>query len=226
MIAAGRWDEADQLLSGALQRHPDDRNLATAHALAAHTRGAYKEAARRLRRARKLGATEPFVSSRLAEALRLTGKCELAEMLLDNALARYPNDIRVLTEAARLAQDMNCPQAAADHWRRAMVRAKPRADRLHARSLFLSGDIDGAARLVALARRLHPNYADLIATDTDIAAAREDWPQAIRCEPSTAGICRTTRSASKASATRFTIPSGARRRADARHECCDSKAWA
>lgn len=181
LIEARRWDEADVLVHAALDRYPDDRGLASAHALVAQSRGAYDEATRRWHRARQLGAKEPFASSRLAAALRLTGECAAAAVLIDDALALYPRDIRILTEAARLAQDMNRPQAAAGFWRRAITRAKPRADWLqgYARSLLLSGDLDGAARLVASARRRHPRDIALIATSADIAAARQDWARAM-----------------------------------------------
>ena len=181
LIDARRFDEVEALLEAARTAHPDDPRLATVYALAAHSRGLYREAVDRWNQARRIGAAEPFAASCLAANLRMLGEYSAAQSLVDDALVRYPDDIMALTEAARLAQDRNCPQAAADLWHRAITRAKPHADWLqgYGQSLFFAGEVDRAARVLASARRQHPNHRGLIAAEGAIAVARQDWTRAI-----------------------------------------------
>ena len=181
LIAARRFDEADALLQPSLEARPADRRLATVHALVAHARGAYREAVARWTHARELGAKEPFAAACLAANLRILGELDAAQALIGAALARHPDDLMALTEAARLAQARNRPHAAAALWRRAIGRAKPHADWLqgYGQSLFFAGEVDRAARVLASARRQHPTHRGLIAAEGAISVARQDWQRAI-----------------------------------------------
>ena len=181
LIEARRFDEADALLAEALAQRPAHRGLASAYAFSAHCRGRYEEAVIRWTRARDLGAKEPFCSACLAANLRALGEHDLAQALIDEALARFPDDLMVLTEAARLARDRNRPQDSLEFWRRAIGLAKPHPDWLqgYVQSFFFLGDIDGAEAALKPARQKFPDHRGLLAVEGAIAVARQDWPAAV-----------------------------------------------
>ncbi|VVB46461.1 protein of unknown function [Beijerinckiaceae bacterium RH AL1] len=149
----------------------------------AQAQGMHREAADLWRQARARRADNAMATARLAACLRRLGEPAEARAILEEALARSPDDVRLLSEAARLAQERADPQAAVDLWRRAMARAKPHADWLqsYTLSLLALGDLDAAAREVAAARRKFPDFVDLIATEGWVANARQDWPLALAC---------------------------------------------
>ena len=123
----------------------------------------------------------PSPAACLAANLRMLGDHSAAQALIDDALARYPDDLMALTEAARLASDRNRPNDAAAFWLRAIKRARPHADWLqgYGQSLFFAGDVERATRVLASARRQHPRHRGLIAAEGAIAVACQDWRKAI-----------------------------------------------
>ena len=181
LIEARRFDEADALLVERLVERPEDRRLAVAYAFSAHCSGRYREGVVRWTRAREIGAAEPFCTVCLASNLRELGEHDAAQAVMDAELARYPNDLMVLTEAARLARERNRPRDSLAFWRRAITLAKPHPEWLqgYVQSLFSLGEIDRAERALRSARRQFPEYRSLLAVEGAIAVAREDWPKAV-----------------------------------------------
>ncbi|MCX8254356.1 MAG: tetratricopeptide repeat protein [Beijerinckiaceae bacterium] len=180
LLKARRYASADALLEAARATHPRSRSLASTAGTAAQERGRHAEAVRHWNCARRLGASEPLAVARLASSLRHLGRLSEAQALVDSVVGRHPKNVRILTEAARLALHGNRPDAAADLWRRAMRRAKPHPDWLegYAQSLIRLGDIETASAVVASARRRYPDDLGLLAAEGELATAKQDWTRA------------------------------------------------
>ncbi|MCX8253018.1 hypothetical protein RHAL1_01389 [Beijerinckiaceae bacterium RH AL1] len=181
LVEQFRYDEAEALLADELARRPRERRLLVPYAYVAHGRGDYEEAIARWTRARQAGASEPLCVACLATNHRALQRFEIAQALIDEALARFPNDLTVLTEAARLARDRHRPADAAAFWHRAIRRARPHPDWLqgYAQSLFFQGDFDRADKILTAARRRFPSHFGLRAAQGAIIVARQRWPEAV-----------------------------------------------
>ena len=181
LLREKRFLEADGYLAAALSDKPQDAKLAVTYALSAHERGLFQEAIDRWRAAAEAGAPEALCAAGIAGNLRELGDLEGAQRTLDAALARAPDDVNALTEAARLARTRNRPGVAFEHWRRAITLMRPHPDWLqgYAQSLFVLGDLDRASRALASARRRFPSHQGLCAVEGAILVARQDWPRAI-----------------------------------------------
>lgn len=105
---AGAWDDAEKLLSQALQKAPNDERLRFARVNVLLTRGKLQEARPELDR---LISEQPDVlpyQARLAEIHAREGRLDDAERMLRTAVQRDPSDVRrVLAMAEFLAQYRN-----------------------------------------------------------------------------------------------------------------------
>ena len=123
----------------------------------------------------------PICHYALAAVLRRSGNLERAAEVIDAGIARFPNDLGTIVEAARVAGRRGDDAAAYDLWARTLAHASPRPLWLGAaaHALVVLGRYDEAERLLEKARRAHPRHRGLMAVECMLASAREDWPRAI-----------------------------------------------
>lgn len=103
LIGQGAFIDADDVLGRGIAAYPADRTLAQLFALSAHNSGRYAEAIPRWEVLLGLAPEDPMCYAGLSANLRELGILERAEALLETALTRFPDDMLILTEAARVA---------------------------------------------------------------------------------------------------------------------------
>lgn len=148
-----RLDEAESLLREAAGRFTDNASIVLERARAADARQDWQEAARRWRTATSHQPNEPRNYSNTAVALRRAGRLDEAENLLAEAAARFPGDILIAGELARLASaQQNWPEAAR-RWQ-VVIKCQPTESRAYlaaATALRHAGRFDEAEDLLAQA---------------------------------------------------------------------------
>ena len=109
LIARGAFVEADEVLAEALLAFPDDPRLLKLYATSAHNQGRYGGAIQRWTRGVTVDPNDPMCFAGFASNLREHGSLFRASDVMSSALARFPDEMVVLTEAARLAEATNRP---------------------------------------------------------------------------------------------------------------------
>ena len=176
---SGRFDEADVMLASGLSTFPGDATLLFEYAHSAHSAGRYAIAVERWRAARTAQPDNAMCWSGVCGNLRELGQLEAAAMDMDVALERFPNDIGIVSEAARLADRRFQFEDSLRLWAKAMSNYNPEALLGHAHTLVLLGRFDEAATEIEAARRRHPDDMCLDALEGTLISAREDWPKAV-----------------------------------------------
>lgn len=179
---AGRFDEAEALLAGALGRFPDEGLLRFEHAVVAAAREDWPAATERWASLRARFPEQPAGYVAGAVALREQGRRAGAEALLADAIAHFPEDRSPFLEFARTAHLASDWPAAAERWAALRERFP----------MQLAGYVAGAAALHALGRpeAAEALLADAVARFPDerepaiehawIANHRGDWGEAVR----------------------------------------------
>jgi hypothetical protein len=121
LIARQDFVEADDLLSLALATFPNDPALAKLYAVSAHNSGRYSGAVNRWIIAEQLDPLDPMCIAGIASNLREHGALDRAADVIENALAKFPDDMIVLTEAARIAEATSRPADALCLWEKAIA---------------------------------------------------------------------------------------------------------
>ena len=116
LIARGAFITADDVLSEALVTFPNDAGLAKLYAFSAHNSGRYSAAVNRWNKALNLNPTDPMCFAGFASNLREHGDPHRAWNVISSALLQYPDEMVVLTEAARIAVMMKRPAEAFRLW--------------------------------------------------------------------------------------------------------------
>lgn len=122
---AGRFDEADAMVERGLAVYPDDRSLLYEHAFSAHEAGRYTVAIGRWEKALVAAPDLAMCHAGVAANLRETGDIERASAVIAAALARFPADLTVVTEAARIADMRLRFDESLPLWRRAAEAPSP-----------------------------------------------------------------------------------------------------
>lgn len=168
LIRSGHGAEADAVLGAGRSLFPENAELASHYAFAAHSRGAHAEAVRRW-----TVTVERFPSFALnhyclAANLRELGRVDRAKVVIDAALMRFPGDANTIAEAARVASAGKRWSEAVALWDRALAAASSpgwRQARAAAAEALTDGEPEatrppGSLRIVAITRIL--DEADLV----------------------------------------------------------------
>jgi tetratricopeptide (TPR) repeat protein len=121
---AGRRDEEDRILYAMLEQFPDDFGVASEFAVHAIRASDWPESLRRWELVKLRFPTQPSCDSFLAMALRNMGREDEAATTLTEAMERFPGDLHLLFEAARLARHNRDWAQALDRWN-AVRQARP-----------------------------------------------------------------------------------------------------
>ncbi len=116
LIANQAFVEADDLLSEALAVYPNHAALVKAYALSAHSSGRYAPAIVRWSHAISLNGHDPMCFAGYASNLREHGALDRAQDVVASALSQFPDDLVVLSEAARIAARTRRPADALALW--------------------------------------------------------------------------------------------------------------
>lgn len=178
---SGRYDEADAMVARGLALFPGDKSLLYEHASSAHAAGRYTVAIERWEKALAADPDLAMCHAGLAANLRETGDLERAAVTIETALARFPVDLTVATEAARIADRSLRFDRSLPLWRRAAGTAQPAPE-------WLQGEIHALIRLVRFpeaeaalvaAKARFPQHPGLMAVEGILASERHEWPRAL-----------------------------------------------
>ena len=177
----GRFEEADRMLERGLGAFPDDRTLLYEHAMSAHNSGRYTLAITRWEHALRIAPDIAMCFCGLAANLRETGQLDRAQTIIDEAERRFPEDLVVVSEAARIADARGLDDVALGHWARAVVSSNPTPDWFQgqAQALLRLGRLPEADAALKAGLERFPNSQGLMAVEGQLASTRADWPKAI-----------------------------------------------
>lgn len=178
---AGRFDEADAMVARGLAVFPGDRTLLYEHAFSAHAAGRYALAVTRWEAALAAAPDLAMCHAGVAANLRETGAIERAASVVAGALRRFPDDLTVMTEAARVADMRLRFEESLPLWRRAAEAADPAPEWMQgeAHALLRLGRLDEAQRVLDRARPRFPDAPGLLAVEALLALERGDWRKAV-----------------------------------------------
>ena len=178
---AGRFDEADAMLERGLAVYPADRSLLYEHAFSAHAAGRYAVAVTRWEAALAVAPDLAMCHAGVAANLRETGADERAATVIAAALARFPDDLTILSEAARIADMRLRFDEALPLWRRAAEAPNPAPEWLQgeAHALLRLGRFEEAQHALGNARRRFPDAPGLLALEGLLACERGDWSTSV-----------------------------------------------
>jgi tetratricopeptide (TPR) repeat protein len=181
LFARQQFDDADEILQRGLKAFPDNRDLIVQYAFSAHNSRRYSEAIVRWGRVRERWPDVAMAWCGIAANARETLKIDEAFSTITEAQRRFPDDLLVVNEAARVANIRGAHAEAMMLWKRMLVKRPKHPESLqgHVNSLMMLGRFDEAAAELDLASSLFPDDRGLIATKGMLAMAREDWDGAI-----------------------------------------------
>jgi len=179
---SGQSDQAEMMLSDAVQTHPDDPGIAIELARIAHRRRKWDTAISRWQVVRTKFANVPAGFTGGAETLREAGRWHDAEALLSTAAERWPTDQGVATEIAWLAYHRSDWETATERWTNVRDRFPNHQSGylIGARALQAAGQASPALAVLAEAQRRWPNDQPVLITTADLANARGDHPECVR----------------------------------------------
>lgn len=182
LVAGGRDGDAEATLEAALAARPEHPDLLAAYALLANNSGRHALAAARWARLRQAAPKRALAWCGVAANARELDDLATAAATIEEALALFPDDPAILSEAARVADRLGRPAEALPFWQRLAARddAHPSWRRGYAHDLVLLGRHDEAAAELAAAERRFPDDAGLMATRGILAMSRRDWDEAKR----------------------------------------------
>jgi tetratricopeptide (TPR) repeat protein len=112
----GQPEEGEAMLTDALQRFPDDANVANEHAWAAGNRGDHEESLSRYRAILARFPDDVSAYQGASRALVALGRTEEGEAMLQEALRRFPDHPHLLFELAHAAEHRSDWAEAAQRW--------------------------------------------------------------------------------------------------------------
>ena len=176
-----RFADADSMMERGLGAFPDDRTLLYEYAMSAHNSGRYDIAIARWENALRVAPDIAMCSCGLAANLRETRQLDRAQDVVDQALRAFPEDLVVVSEAARVADARGMDEDALALWATAAASCHPTPDWLQgqAQALIRLGRLHEAAVVLTSARDRFPGAQGLMAVEGELASARSDWPAAV-----------------------------------------------
>lgn len=177
----GRFADAQNVLMPALRLFPGDTDILALNAWTAHYRGAFAEAAERWA---ALRASAPQLSvgwTGGAISLSAQGQSLAATALMDEAVARFADDVNVAIEWARQAQRVQEWEDAEHRWRRIAGRFpnRPRVATGFANVLSRNGKTAEAEEFLAGALQRMPGEPTLLRAHAECASARSAWNESV-----------------------------------------------
>lgn len=181
LVAQRRFADADEVLEGGLERHPHHAELLEQHAFSAHNSGRYQEAIKRWERVREACPELAMAWSGLAANDRELGRIDQASTTIAAALQRFPDDLAVISEAARIADRRGAASEALLLWGRMLETqaVDPGWLQGYLNNLILLRRFDEAAIELHRALSRFPDHSGLLATRGMLAMALEDWDAAM-----------------------------------------------
>ena len=176
-----RFDEADAMLERGLGAFPGDRTLLFEYAMSAHNSGRYTVAIDRWQHALRSAPDLAMCHCGLAANLRETGCFEQARDAIATAVRLFPDDLVVLSEAARLADARGAFDEALPLWKRAAASANPPPEWVQgeAHALVRLERYGEAEAALAAGRLRFPRAPGLMAVEGLLASERGEWPKAV-----------------------------------------------
>lgn len=177
----GYPEQADDLLGRGLARDPANVALATAYAISAQGAARFAEAFSRWSTLRGMRPDLALPLRGMASSAREQSKLAEARDLIAEARRRFPDDLEIMAEAARLALRFGDHDGALPLWQRLCASRDPQPDWLvmHVQTLLFLHQLDEATVALDAARRLQPDFRGVEALAGTIAAAKQDWDAAI-----------------------------------------------
>lgn len=171
-IGVGRFDEADIILRGAINRWPNDPEYLAGSAWLARERGDLEEAIQRWARFQRKFPRDHRGYQGASACLRQTGRLDEAETLMARAAKRNPRNLDILTEWANVAEARSDFSTALDRWETIVARGGPVIGTVGvARVLRLSGRLGEAEQRLRDVQRLNPGRPELAAALARITEA-------------------------------------------------------
>ncbi len=176
-----RFDEADAMIERGLGAFPDDRTLLFEYAMSAHNSGRYATAIVRWDRALRFAPDLAMCHCGLAANLRETGCLERARETIGAAMQLFPDDLIVVSEAARIADSRGVFDEALPLWKRAAASANPPPEWVQgqAHALVRLERYGEAEAALAAGRLRFPRAPGLMAVEGLLASERGEWPKAV-----------------------------------------------
>ena len=181
LIARRDFEKADEFLEQGLSSSPEHSGLLIQYAFSAHNSGRYREAIIRWTQARDKHPDMAMTWSGLAANERELGKIDEASSTIAAALQLFPNNLTVISEAARVADCRGAPAEAISLWKRMIEAETVHPDWLQSylNDLVLLGRFEEATAQLSNALALHPEHRGLLAIRGLLAMAAEDWEGAM-----------------------------------------------
>jgi HAD superfamily phosphatase (TIGR01681 family) len=176
----GRQNEAEAMLVSASEKFPKDSSTWSVLAQLAEQRLDWKTAEQHWRRFLELDNQSAWPYEALARALRLQRKFDAAAALLADSQARFPDELWIYSEQARLAQDRRDWPFALSGWQKVQNRFPEVWDGYGGLFAVLSemGCKDEAQAVLETAISHFPNDVAALDALATAAESRGDWPAA------------------------------------------------
>jgi tetratricopeptide (TPR) repeat protein len=182
LINDGQYDEAEALLEDPFQQFPENFEILTVRADCAMRRRDWPEALQRWEEFRSRFPDRPAGFAGIASVLQHVGRFEDVELVLSEAVERFPEEVGILVDYAGIAEARGDWDAAISRW--AMLRERAPAEIKGylegARALLSAGHFDEADRELALAIEHFPDQPDAVLDYARVAHLRCDWGEAAR----------------------------------------------
>ena len=176
-----RFAEADSMIERGLGAFPSDRTLLFEYAMSAHNSGRYEIAIRRWENALRVAPDVAMCFCGLAANLRETRQLDRAQSVIDQATRAFPEDLVVVSEAARIAAARGLDETALALWTKAVAPGNPTPDWVQgkAEALIRLGRLSEAEAVVRSGRDRFPGVQGLMAVEGHLASTRQDWRAAV-----------------------------------------------
>ncbi len=181
LVRAHRFEEADRLLEKALLASPACPRLIDLYAMSAHVSGQQRIALTRWANLRSVDPNRPMAWAGIAANHRDLDEVAMAEATIREALARFPDDLLVASEAARVFDRIGAQEDACTQWQRLCALEQVLDDwyQGYACSLILVGAFDEAEAVLDRADEAYPDNRDLLGTRAFLEMERENWNAAL-----------------------------------------------
>ena len=181
LIALGRFEDADAVLATALARWPARPRLLELYATSAHASGRFATARDRWEALRQVDPLSAQAWGGIAANARMLDDLKTAEAMIREALLRFPQDLGVASEAARVFGQIGRFDEASSQWRRLLDCEPVHEDWYHgyALSLVITGRFDEAEAILDQAELRYPGDRDLLGVRAMLAMERQDWNKAL-----------------------------------------------